>query len=87
MIKTEEKIRETSDDPILISVERCDLCGSCVGICPPDCIVLTEHSLMIIGPECIRCGLCLSACPVGALVWNDEEVEVGLHSKAGDNGE
>ncbi len=86
MIKTEGKIRETSDDPILISVEKCDLCGGCVSVCPPDCIVLTEHSLMIIGPKCIRCGFCLSACPVGALVWNDEEADVSLPNKAGDNG-
>ena len=86
MIKSEEKVRVTSDNPILISVEKCDLCGGCVGVCPPDCIVLTEHSLVIIGQECIKCGFCLSACPVGALVWNGEQADVSLPDKAGDNG-
>ncbi|NQT34972.1 4Fe-4S binding protein [bacterium] len=59
----------------MIDVLRCDLCGCCVGVCPPDCIVLTDHSLHIIGSECTDCGLCLAACPVGALTGNSHPIE------------
>jgi len=57
-------------EPVLIETRKCDLCGACVGVCPPDCIVMTEHTLKVIGGECILCGLCVSACPVGALKLN-----------------
>jgi len=58
--------------PILIEPQKCDLCGACIGVCPPDCIVLTDHTLAIIGLKCILCRICLSACPVGALEWNSD---------------
>jgi len=61
----------TADPPILVNLDRCDLCGACVGVCLPDCIVMTDHSLKIIGQECIKCGLCIPACPLEALSWNE----------------
>ena len=62
-------------DPINIASEVCDLCGSCVGVCPPDCIIMTERNLNIIGEICIRCGICLMVCPVGALTWNNGHIK------------
>ena len=85
-LRVGEKTSRASEAPILVAVEKCDLCGGCIGICPTDCIVLTEHNLMIVGSECIRCGLCLPACPVGALTWNDGDVAAGQSTEAGDNG-
>ncbi len=61
----------TVDPPIQIDDQKCDLCGTCVGVCPPDCIALSARALRIIGSECIRCGFCLPACPLEALRWNE----------------
>ena len=67
----ETKIIETIgiSDPIEINSAMCDLCGSCVGVCPPDCIIMTERALNIDAGKCILCGICLITCPVGALTW------------------
>ncbi|NQU05314.1 MAG: 4Fe-4S binding protein [Calditrichaeota bacterium] len=53
--------------PVLIEHEICDLCGSCVGVCPVDCIELSESRLNVISEDCIKCWLCIPACPLGAL--------------------
>jgi len=74
-------------DPIEVAADKCDLCGSCVGVCPPDCIILNEHSLVVDGALCIRCGLCLTVCPVGALSWWDGHVRLNsVVFKAGADG-
>jgi len=45
----------------------CDLCGTCVGVCPVDCIELSETTLSIDTGQCILCELCVKICPVDAL--------------------
>lgn len=75
MAKVKARLDITADPPILVNPDRCDLCGACVGICPPDCIVMDEHSLRIVSADCIRCGFCIPVCPVAALKWNDAAVE------------
>lgn len=60
-------------DPVVVDFGKCDFCGSCVGICPPDCIELTDCFLRIISATCIRCWLCIPACPVGALSCNNND--------------
>jgi ferredoxin len=49
--------------------------GSCVDVCPVDCIHGDEaHSQLYIDPEvCIDCGACVSACPVEA-IYADADV-------------
>jgi ferredoxin len=46
--------------------------GSCVAVCPVDCIHPGEHKgepFMIIDPEnCIDCGVCIPECPIDAIV-------------------
>ena len=52
---------------ISIVEDRCDFCGSCVAVCPPDCIELKEASIKIIHEECIDCNLCILICPIDVL--------------------
>ena len=47
--------------------DKCDFCGSCVAVCPPDCIELKEASIKIIHEECIDCNLCILICPIDVL--------------------
>ncbi len=39
---------------------------SCVAVCPVDCIIETEHMLVIDPTECIGCSVCEAECPVEA---------------------
>lgn len=41
--------------------------GSCVDVCPVDCIYEGEEKRYIQPEECIDCGACLTACPVTAI--------------------
>ena len=58
-------------NPVLVDLRMCDLCGSCVGVCPEDCIELSESRLNVIAEDCIKCWLCIPACPLGALEQNE----------------
>lgn len=58
--------------------------GSCVDVCPVDCIYEGEEKRYINPLECIDCGACLSVCPVLAItspndghdpVWARDNVE------------
>jgi len=52
---------------IEINPERCDLCGTCVSVCPADCIELDEMKLMIDNSKCTSCRICVRMCPFEAL--------------------
>ena len=41
--------------------------GSCVDVCPVDCIYEGEEKRYINPVECIDCGACLTVCPVVAI--------------------
>ncbi len=58
----------------LVAVKRdlCDLCGTCVGVCPVDCIELSETELRIDAQACILCRFCIDICPIEALEMRDE---------------
>ncbi|MDJ0105509.1 ferredoxin family protein [Rhodococcus erythropolis] len=49
--------------------DRCinELDGSCVDLCPVDCIYEGLTKRYINPNECIECGACLSECPVAAI--------------------
>ena len=83
MAKVKARLDITADPPILIDAASCDLCGACVGVCPPDVIIMTEKTLRIAG-GCIKCGICIPVCPLAALSWN--EVEVGAVSSGNGKG-
>ena len=51
---------------LVIDRGLCTLCGTCIGICPQECLGLVykdEEPLPASKGECISCGLCLKACP------------------------
>jgi Fe-S-cluster-containing hydrogenase component 2 len=52
---------------IRVENSKCDLCGTCVGVCPVDCITLKEHELIVDHEICINCENCITICPVRAL--------------------
>jgi len=52
---------------IQISIECCDFCGTCVGVCPVDAITLEQVHVDIDTELCSGCGDCVDVCPVGAL--------------------
>lgn len=52
---------------ILIQENRCDFCGTCVGVCPENCIELKEVDLIIDHEACTQCNKCVWICPVEAL--------------------
>ena len=49
---------------IKIIENKCDFCGTCVSVCPVDCIEVREASIEIDYPVCIDCDLCVQICPI-----------------------
>ena len=52
---------------ILLHDNKCDFCGTCVGVCPENCIDLGEAELSIDHQICTMCHKCVWICPVEAL--------------------
>ena len=48
--------------------DSCIGCGSCVAVCPQQCIDNTDIPHVIRQENCLHCGNCMTACPVGAVV-------------------
>ena len=46
---------------------KCDFCGTCITICPADCIEVQEASITIDDSKCIECDLCVYICPIEVL--------------------
>jgi ferredoxin len=56
---------------IIINDTVCDMCGTCIGVCPTSALLLTKSSLDIIHESCTDCGNCVTICPVAALKLKD----------------
>ena len=50
-----------------IRKDLCDLCGSCVAVCPVDAITLDEYRADIDTQICTKCGNCQIICPAKAI--------------------
>jgi len=57
---------------ILIDGARCELCGTCMGVCPVDAIMIRGNVIGIERERCIECLACTFICPVGAPESVDE---------------
>lgn len=58
---------------IHVNQELCDLCGTCVSVCPVDAIELLETILRIDHEICIDCMKCVVVCPLRALEGVNEK--------------
>ena len=61
--------KKAPDGRVLLKTDCCDFCGTCVAVCPVDCIELMESRLEINDYACTRCMNCVYSCPVEALVF------------------
>ena len=52
---------------IIINQQLCDLCGTCVGVCPVDAIIIEKQGITIKSDICTSCSACVDVCPVDAL--------------------
>lgn len=57
---------------IILHQNKCDFCGTCVGVCPENCIDLAESELLIDDQICTLCHKCVWICPVEALSYEKE---------------
>ena len=57
-----------------INGERCDICGTCVAVCPVDAISVSEFKVNIDNDKCIMCMNCVTVCPVKAISEVDNYV-------------
>ena len=57
---------------MIVKNARCDQCGTCIGVCPADALMLTEHDLIIDREKCTECMLCVRICPLAALESREE---------------
>lgn len=54
-----------------IKQQLCDICGTCVSVCPADAIRVNETRVWIVQDICISCGKCIQACPIKAIYEGD----------------
>ena len=47
--------------------DSCIGCGSCVAVCPQNCISTDSIPFDIHASHCLHCGNCMKVCPVGAV--------------------
>jgi|TARA_B110000467_G_C17949584_1_gene279247 NAD-dependent dihydropyrimidine dehydrogenase PreA subunit len=52
---------------------KCDFCGTCITVCPVDCIEVTESNIIIDDATCIDCNLCVYICPIEVLKTTNEK--------------
>ena len=60
--------------PSVVS-DACQLCKSCVEVCPVDAFHEGENMVVVDPDTCIECGICISECPHGAISSSDEADE------------
>ena len=52
---------------ISINGQKCDLCGTCVAVCPVDAVEVLEYNISIDEGICTQCQNCIAVCPWSAL--------------------
>lgn len=57
--------------PVIIDLEECEGCGTCMPVCPNDAIIYKEVNATtlaeIVEDECMECGECIEYCIRGAI--------------------
>ncbi|MBC8392352.1 MAG: 4Fe-4S binding protein [Deltaproteobacteria bacterium] len=57
-------MKNKDNSVIRIQTELCDYCGSCLAVCPDDCLYLSEKDISIDLEACSRCLNCIKVCPL-----------------------
>ncbi|MEA2077146.1 MAG: 4Fe-4S binding protein [Candidatus Marinimicrobia bacterium] len=57
---------------MIISLQHCDQCGTCIAVCPADAMMLDEFKVKIDYKACTECGICVKMCPIAALEVKNE---------------
>ena len=65
---------KNSDGHIVIQCELCDFCGSCVAVCPVDCIILGENDIDVDYIICNLCLNCVKVCPMHVIDLIEEGI-------------
>jgi len=52
--------------------DSCQLCKSCVEVCPVGAFHEGETQVVVDPDTCIDCGICIGECPAGAITSSDE---------------
>jgi ferredoxin len=52
---------------LIIDASTCDLCGTCISVCPADALLLLSDALTVDPKKCTQCATCVKVCPFGAL--------------------
>lgn len=47
--------------------DKCIGCGSCISVCPQNCILTGDVPFIIEQQHCLHCGNCMNICPAGAV--------------------
>ena len=64
----------------IIDIFKCDGCGVCVKMCPPQVIGLIKDKAAILVDLCEECGICNDVCPINAIRFELPEKEpVAVH--------
>jgi ferredoxin len=51
---------------------KCDICGTCVSVCPVDAIFVSEFEVQIDNNKCVVCLNCKIVCPFQAITGDDQ---------------
>ncbi len=58
-----------SEGPI-INIEKCTKCGTCIEVCPKDCLTFIDGKITHLSDECILCSHCYAVCPHDAISFD-----------------
>jgi len=65
-----------------VTGHTCNLCMTCVRVCPVEAIQETKGRLHFNLDSCTDCGLCVEACPQGVVVAKERGVGVCIQCRA-----